>query len=76
MGSTVTVTSHVPEPGGATAVILVSEMTVKLVAAVPQNETCVAPVKLAPAIWTVVPPARAPLPGDTPLTVGGPAFAV
>ena len=52
----VTVTSAIPEPAGEVAVILISELTVKLVAAVEPNLTAVAPVNPVPVIVTVVPP--------------------
>jgi hypothetical protein len=69
----VTVTSTVPAllPGGETAVMLVAEFTVTLVAAVPPKATVVAPaMKLVPVIPTEVPPNAEPLVTVRPLTVG------
>ena len=45
-------------------------LTVKLVAFVPPNVTAVAPVKLDPAMTTLVPPAVVPELGDTDVTPG------
>jgi hypothetical protein len=56
----VTVTSTVPVPAGETAVIEVSEMTLKLVALVEPNLTALAPVTLVPVMVTEVPPAAGP----------------
>jgi hypothetical protein len=56
----VTVTSTVPVPAGETAVIEVSEMTLKLVALVEPNLTALAPVRLVPVMVTEVPPAAGP----------------
>ena len=67
-----TTTSPVPEPGGAVAVIEVSELTVKLVAAVTPKDTPVALVKFEPDTVTVVPPAVGPELGLTPVTTGMP----
>ena len=54
----VTVTSTVPLPAGAFAVIDVALMHVEPdLAALPPNLTAVAPVRLAPVIVTIVPPA-------------------
>ncbi len=55
---------------GAVAVIVVSLVTVKLVAGVVPKATAVAPVKLVPVMVTVVPPAVGPEVGLTPVTVG------
>ena len=55
---------------GATAVICMAELTVKLVAATAPNWTAVAPVRLTPVIVTVVPPVVGPELGLTPETVG------
>jgi hypothetical protein len=66
----VTVTSTVPDPAGAVAVIWASLLTVKVVAAVEPNVTPVAPVKLAPVIVTDVPPEAGPEDGLTLVTVG------
>src|SRR5437588_9191976 len=57
--------------GGETAVIDVSELTVKLVAFLEPNLTAVAPFRYAPVIVTVVPPLDGPLSGETLATVGG-----
>jgi hypothetical protein len=67
------VTTTSTEPGvcdGATAVIEVAELTVKLLAFVPPNVTLVVPVKPVPVIVMLVPPEPVPVPGDTPVTVG------
>jgi hypothetical protein len=56
----VTVTSTVPLPAGAMAVIELAELTVKLEAFVEPNRTAVAPLKLVPAIVTAVPSAAGP----------------
>ena len=56
----VTVTLTTPVPAASVAVICVDELTVKVVAAVDPKSTAVAPVKLAPVMVTVVPPATAP----------------
>ena len=67
----VTVMSTAPSAcGGAMAVIEVTEFTVNDDAAVPPNETAVAPVKFVPVIVTLVPPAVEPADGLTPLTFG------
>ena len=50
-------------PAGVTAVICVALSTVKLVAGVPPTVTAVAPVKFAPVITTLVPPAAGPVLG-------------
>ena len=66
----VTVTSTAPAAcAGEVAVIEVALTTVKL-AAVPPNDTAVAPVKFVPLIVTLVPPAAGPLLGLTAVTVG------
>ena len=59
----VTVTSTVPVPAGAVALMLVALLTVKLEAAVVPNFTALAPVKLVPVIATEVPPVLGPRPG-------------
>ncbi len=51
---------------GAKAVIELSALTVKLVAGTVPKLTCVAPVRLAPLMVTLVPPPWSPLLGDTP----------
>jgi hypothetical protein len=60
-------------PAGATAVIEVELIALKLVAAVEPNFTALASVSSVPVIVTVVPPAVAPLAGSSFVTVG--AFA-
>src|SRR5437867_2519309 len=55
---------------GATAVMLVSETTVKSVAATAPKLTALAPVKLAPVIVTVVPPLDLPAVGVIEVTEG------
>jgi hypothetical protein len=57
-------------PAGETAVILVAEFTVKLVAGVLPNSTAVALVKPVPLRMTEVPPAVVPVAGLTPVTTG------
>ena len=57
-------------PDGVTAVIVVAFTTVKLPAATPPNVTPVVPVKSAPVMVTVVPPASPPDTGDRLDTVG------
>ena len=59
-----------PLPAGDVAVIEVALLTVNDVALVPPNRTAVAPVKLVPVIVTLVPPAGAPLVGESDVTVG------
>ena len=58
----------VPEPAGTTAVILVAELTVIEVAAVPPKVTEVAPVKPVPVIVTEAPAAA--LVGDIDVIAG------
>ena len=58
------------DPAGVTALIEVSEMTVKLVAAVPPKLTALAPVKLVPVMTNVVPPAVGPAPMLSEVIVG------
>ena len=70
----VTVTSTVPLPAGAVAVIWVALTTVTLVALVAPNLTAVAPVKLVPVIVTTVPPAVGPAVGLMVVTVGAAAY--
>jgi hypothetical protein len=68
----VTVMSTVPGPPlGETAVIWSAVLTAKLAAFAVPNLTLVAPVKLAPAMTTEVPPAAVPVTGLTPVTDGG-----
>src|SRR5665213_2196674 len=66
----VTLTFTAPLPAAVTAVIWVTESTVKLAAAVAPNFTHVAPVKLVPVMTTLVPPAAGPEVGASPATVG------
>ena len=66
----VTVTSAVPVPAGAVAVICVALTTLNELAAVPPNLTAVAPVKFAPVMVTPVPPDGGPVFGLTPVTAG------
>ena len=66
----VTVTSTTPVPVGDTAVIEVSEFTVKELAAILPKETLRALVKLEPVIVTVVPPVVRPVLGEIPDTTG------
>lgn len=66
----VTVMSTVPfDEAGVTAVIDVSEFTVKLAETVPKS-TADAPVKPVPVIVMDVPPATDPVGGVTAVTVG------
>jgi hypothetical protein len=65
----VTATLPVVAPAGTVALMLVPELTVNVVAAVPLNFTLVAPVKFVPVIETFVP--TGPLVGVNELTVGG-----
>ena len=58
-----TVTSTVPEPGGATAVIELSLVTVNDRASDAPNRTDVALLNPPPVIVTTVPPSRVPDPG-------------
>src|SRR5487761_1749315 len=69
----VTVTATAPGSeswGGLTAVIWVSESTVKLVAGTVPKVTALAPVNPDPLKTTVVAPEMGPLPGLTPVTSG------
>ena len=66
----VTVTSTVPVPAGAVAMIDVAELTVKVVALAAPNFTAVAPRKLVPVIVMAVPPAIGPALGDSEVTAG------
>jgi hypothetical protein len=65
----VTVTSTVPVPAGAVAVIELSELNTNDVAAVDPNLTDVAPVKPLPRMLTTVPPVLGPEVGEIPETV-------
>jgi hypothetical protein len=62
--------STVEVPAGEVAVIEVALLTVNDVAAVLPNLTAVVPVKLAPVMVTLVPPAGGPLLGEIELTAG------
>lgn len=55
-----TVTRTEPVPGGVTAVIRVSETTLKDAAALVPKRTALAPVKPVPVTVTLVPPAVGP----------------
>ena len=67
----VTFTSTTPAlSAGAVAVMLVALFTVKPVAAVPPNDTAVAPLKLVPAMVTLVPPPSGPALGNIDVTMG------
>jgi hypothetical protein len=66
----VTITSTVPIPAGAVAVIWVALLTVKEPAALLPNLTAVAPEKLVPVMVTLVPPDGGPVFGLTLVTVG------
>ena len=57
-------------PAGVVAVMLVELTTLKLVAATPPMVTAVAPVKSAPVMVMVVPPAAEPVVGEIIFTVG------
>ena len=70
----VAVTSTVPAPAGAVAVIRVALLTVKLVAAVTPKFTAVAPVKFVPLMVTLVPPLVGPAVGLMAVTVGAPRY--
>lgn len=71
----VTVTSTVPVPAGATAVIRSLELMTKLVALTAPKRTAVAVLKLPPAMVTVVPPAAGPDVGEIEATTGVCALA-
>ena len=58
------------DSAGATALMLVAPLIVKLVAAVEPNLTAVAPVRLVPVIVTDVPPPVGPAVGAICATVG------
>src|SRR5208283_1539080 len=67
----VTVTSTVPaEPAGETAVMLVADTTVTLLAPVKPKSTVAPVTNPVPVIVTVVPPANGPAAGEMPVTVG------
>ena len=66
----VTVTSTVPLPAGAVAVMLVALTTVMPVAEVAPNLTAVAPVKPVPVMVTEVPPLAGPELGEIAVMAG------
>jgi hypothetical protein len=68
----VTLTSTVPVPAGATAMIWPGVSEVIEVAGVAPNCTAVAPPRLDPVIVTEFVPPVGPAEGDTAVTVGGP----
>ena len=59
---------------GETAVILVAEATLKLVAATPPKRTLVAPVNPVPVMVTVVPPVVGPEVGEMAVMAGAAAL--
>jgi hypothetical protein len=61
---------------GETAVIVVAETTLKLVAGTDPKATLVAPVNPLPVIVTVVPPAVGPEAGEMAVMAGGSAGAL
>lgn len=63
-----TVTCTLPVPAGEMAVMLLAEFTVTPVAGIVPKFTAVTPLRLVPAIVTVVPPAAGPLAGVTAVT--------
>ena len=67
---TSTLTALPAVPAGVVAVMVLSLSTVKLVAATPPMVTPVAPVKSAPVMVIIVPPAVDPLVGEILFTVG------
>jgi hypothetical protein len=69
----VTVTSTLPVPAGAVAVIWLAERTVKAGARVVPKRTAVAWLKLLPVMVTAVPPPDDPEAGLTELITGGDA---
>ena len=69
----VTVTSTVPLPAGAVAVICVAELIVKAATVAP-NWTPVASLKPVPVIVTWVPPPVGPAFGLTEVTVGAASY--
>ena len=71
-----TVTCTEPVPAGETAVMLVVEFTVTLVAVVVPKFTEAPLAKLVPMTVTEVPPAVEPLAGPIPDTVGAEAEGV
>jgi hypothetical protein len=71
----VTVTSTVPVPAGAVAVIDVAELTVAVVAETNPKSTVAPATKPLPVTTTDVPPAVGPAPGLTAVTAGTAATA-
>ena len=68
---TVTTTSAAPAaPGGVMAVIVLSLLTVTLVAETPPIFTVAPDVKCSPVIVTTVPPVSAPFEGSIAVTFG------
>lgn len=65
-----------PVPEGAVAEICVSELTVKLLAAVPPKLTAVAPVRLLPVSVTDVPPLAEPWAGLIAVIAGAARWIV
>ena len=65
--------AFVPVPAGDVAVMLVSPLTLIVVAELPPKDTAVALVKLVPVIVTAAPPADDPRLGEIDVTVGCPA---
>jgi hypothetical protein len=65
-----TVTSTVPAPAGATAVICLAFLIAYDVALTPPNLTAVAPGNPVPVMVTVLPPAEPPDVGVTAVTAG------
>ena len=72
----VTVTSWVPVPAGAVAVIEVPDFTVKVVAVVVPKSTADTAVNPVPVTVTEVPPAAGPAVGLIFVTVGATTTAV
>ena len=70
----VTVTSTVPRPGGAMAVMVVGDSTVKRVAGVDPKRTEVTSTKFVPEMVTVFPPESGPEAGERFVTAGPKKF--
>ena len=66
-----TVIATVPVPGGATAVMVVGEMTPKPSAGVAPNLTSVACSSCVPVIVTTEPPSSGPSSGSIEVSAGG-----
>ena len=71
---TTTTSARPAAPAGVTAVMLVGEITFKLVAATPPIVTLVVPLKKVPVIVIAVPPAVEPVAGETDEIVGGATY--